>query len=97
MPDGKTLYFLPSRRSRTFVIEASMYNDDGRLIEGNLGTRPARLLAGYMCDSNGLQIFKDDEWPTVDSLPDSFFVPAWEGLRRHLGIDEPAAADDEKK
>lgn len=97
LPDGRLLYFLPSRRSRSFVIESSMYDDNGRLVESHLGTRPARMLAGYMCDSGGNQIFRDDEWETVDALPDSFFIPAWEGLRRHLGIQDEPATDDEKK
>lgn len=73
-----------------------MYDDDGNMIDDNMGTRPARLLAGFMCDAEGKQLYKDDEWKAVDALPDSFFMPAWEGLRRHLDMDVEPAADEKK-
>lgn len=96
LPSGRILYFLPGRRSRVFALESRMYDDAGKMIDDNLGTRPARLLAGFMCDAEGKQLYRDEEWQTVDALPDSFFIPAWDGLRRHLDMDAEQT-DDEKK
>jgi hypothetical protein len=86
LPDGRVVYFMPSRRSRNFAIDGALYNDDGKLVEP-IETRPARYLAGYLCDAEGTRIYRDDEWEAVDSLKPSIFDPAWEGLRKHLGMD----------
>lgn len=97
LPDGRIVFFLPGRRSRNYAIDGALYDDNGKLVHP-IETRPARYLAGYLCDSEGSRIYGDDEWEIVDSLHPSVFGPAWEGLRKHLGMDaEMNAGSDEAK
>lgn len=95
LPDGRVVYFLPGRRSRNYLIDGALYNDDGKLVEP-IETRPARYLAGYLCDSEGKRMYRDDEWEAVDSLHSAIFNPAWEGLRKHLGMDIDSQGDAAK-
>jgi len=95
--DGRRIYFSSLSESQSCRISASLYDDEGRIIDGAVALRRSKFMAATLVNANGVRLYDDTEWNIIAKLNSKLTNQIWDGLSKHLGMKEADEEEQEAK